>query len=60
LLGLQGSGDKQYFLASMLDITARKEAEKEIMDAHERMLTILDIIDAFVTGLYNHSYRSVS
>jgi len=42
------SEDKQYFLTSMLDITFRKKAEKETMEAHKRLLSVLDSIDAFV------------
>lgn len=42
------SEGKQYFLTSMLNITARKKAEKAVMDAYEVMLTVLNSIDAFV------------
>lgn len=31
-----------------LDITARKKAEKELLDSHERFLTVLDSIDATI------------
>jgi len=39
---------RQFFLTSMLDITARKEAEHNLEAAHERMLTVLNSIDAYV------------
>ena len=53
---IYSSRGKQYFLTSMLDLTARKKAEKKVDAAHEQMLTILNTIDAhvYVTDIETH------
>ena len=41
-------GQPAYFIGSVLDITERKQAEDELHESHERLLTILNSIDADV------------
>ncbi len=54
---IEPMGDRACFVAVVRDITERKQAEEALKSAHQRLLTVLDSMDAMVYVVDLESYK---